>query len=1040
MSERAAAAASTRPGRWRFTRRAVAPAAVAAARLRARPGRSLLLAVGVAGATAMLVAVLGAGLVAKDRAVQSELAKLPASERSFRVDSFGLPPGQRYGSAARDVRRVLSPLTSREPLAGTFFRELVIDSRLVQLASLDRLAGLVRLRSGRLPDECVPARCEVLQVGAGADSSWRQDGINLVRVGTAEVRDASMFGPWLEPGPRGSGSQPTRLLADGANAFDGIPTLASFYRVYSWIAPIAPSGVHVWQIDDVLARESRAQTVLAQAGGQYKLGGPDAALLAARTTTRVAGQRLNLIGGQISALLLGFALVAAVGLRRGLAAERRRLVQRGANAAQSLLAVGTEIGATTLSGGIVGALGGLAAVVIVALRADAPWAGVLQHGPASASGVVFVLLLWLAATALLFAVSLRGPESSARRRVQILDVLAIGAVGVVVIGLTRGALDAGTLESGNDVTFLLLLPGLVCFAAAVAAARLLGPLMRAAERLTRGGPPALRLAMLALARAPARTAATASFLVVAVGLALFATAYRATLEQGAADEAAFTIPLDLRLTERTGTGSPLDLGTPERFDRIAPGVQSFPVVRESADVPGPGTSVLTPTVLGLPPDAFAGLHWRRDFAALPLSTLAARVGADPPVSLRGVSLPAGAAVSLRARASGTPVQLVLAAETETGRLVLLGLAERGADRLTARTPAAGHLKLIGLEISVATGEAAGLAHRAGESSQAGRIPQGSIVLGPLRARGRRLTSWRGFFASGAALREARGQVRVSYEFTSGQTVLVRRRQATDGRPLRVIASPGIAAAAGVGGALVLDFSVGRVQARIVGVARRFPAAEQESEGFVVADESRLAVALTGTRSGRGRPTELWLAVPAAQSQKVERGLGGAPFSSLGVASRSELEHELAADPLARGISLILGAAALAALVLAVLALWLAFAADLGDERGELLDLEAQGVGPETLRRQFRVRAAVLGAAALVAGGALGLLLSRLVVTLVGLSAGGSTPEPPLRLEAAWALDALGLVGLLLAAAVAVELTTRRAFRGDTPDRPSWSLE
>ena len=91
--------------RKQVLRRAVAPATVAAARLRARPGRSLLLAAGVAGAIAMLVAVLGGGLVAKDRATQSELARLPASERSFRVDSFGLPPGQSYPSADRDVKR-----------------------------------------------------------------------------------------------------------------------------------------------------------------------------------------------------------------------------------------------------------------------------------------------------------------------------------------------------------------------------------------------------------------------------------------------------------------------------------------------------------------------------------------------------------------------------------------------------------------------------------------------------------------------------------------------------------------------------------------------------------------------------------------------------------------------------------------------------------------------------------------------------------------------------------------------------------------------
>jgi hypothetical protein len=83
---------------------------------------------------------------------------------------------------------------------------------------------------------------------------------------------------------------------------------------------------------------------------------------------------------------------------------------------------------------------------------------------------------------------------------------------------------------------------------------------------------------------------------------------------------------------------------------------------------------------------------------------------------------------------------------------------------------------------------------------------------------------------------------------------------------------------------------------------------------------------------------------------------------------------------------------------------------------------------------------VLGVTALVGGGALGLLLSRLVVTLVRLSAGGTTPEPPLLFEPGWTLVALGLAAVAFAAAVAVALATWRAFRGDAPGRPSWSLE
>ena len=140
------------------------------------------------------------------------------------------------------------------------------------------------------------------------------------------------------------------------------------------------------------------------------------------------------------------------------------------------------------------------------------------------------------------------------------------------------------------------------------------------------------------------------------------------------------------------------------------------------------------------------------------------------------------------------------------------------------------------------------------------------------------------------------------------------------------------------------------------------------------------------------------------------------------------------------MTLTLEAVALAAALFAVLALWLAVAGELGDERGELLDLEAQGVAPGTLRSEFRVRAAALVLVALVGGAALGALLARLVVSLVGLTAGGATSDPPLRLEAAWSLDLAGVAAVAVAVAVVVELTIRRAFRGDAAGRPSWSLE
>jgi hypothetical protein len=363
----------------------------------------------------------------------------------------------------------------------------------------------------------------------------------------------------------------------------------------------------------------------------------------------------------------------------------------------------------------------------------------------------------------------------------------------------------------------------------------------------------------------------------------------------------------------------------------------------------------------------------------------------------------------------------------------VGLGEHGAGAFTlaARLPA-GTREVIGLEVSLASAQRFGYFHREGEVG-ATSAPTGSLELGPLHADRQILTHWSGWVTRGGG-RLAGG--RLSYAFDQGQTILLRLPQATDRQPLRVVVSPEIASAAGPGGTITLDLENQRLPARIVGVATRFPDADQQGEGFVIADESRLATALDARLPGTGTPGELWLSGPPQAEQELRRP----PFAELDLASRRAIERSLAGDPLARGLELTLGVAALAALALAAIGLWLALVSELRDERGELFDLEAQGVSPDTLRTQFRLRTAILVALGVLGGALLGLLLSRLVVTLVRVSAAAESAQPPLRFEPAWAAAAAGLGALAVAVALIVELTARRTFRGDTPERATWSLE
>ena len=390
------------------------------------------------------------------------------------------------------------------------------------------------------------------------------------------------------------------------------------------------------------------------------------------------------------------------------------------------------------------------------------------------------------------------------------------------------------------------------------------------------------------------------------------------------------------------------------------------------------------------------------------------------------------------------MQFALVAEGARRQLVTLTLGARapGTWRLATRLPR-GLNELIALEVEVSPLTEHEIAHGEAEGTSS-FVPFGSTALGPLTAteaggRDSTVTDWAGWLARNGAQLGSGNPPRLIYAFAQGQTVVVRRPQATDGVALPALVSPNVAGTDPVGSTITLSFENTQLAARIVGVASRFPASEDEGQGFVVVDESRLATALDADAPGTATPDELWLSTPNAAA-RVERELRRAPFAALVVASRRDLQSQLASEPLARGITLTLSAAALIAVLLAAVGFWLTLVSDARDERGELFDLEAQGVPPATLRRQLRVRSLVLVGFGASGGLALGLILSRLVVSVISVSAETTVPDPPLRYDPGWPAVLVGLAVLIAAVLVLIELTARHALRGPVPRRASWSLE
>jgi hypothetical protein len=1014
----------------------LAPLAVAAARVRRRPFRGLLAALGIAAATATLAATMAGGRVSSELAVQRALARVPVEQRALRVIWSG-PPSRPYRAIDRPARRQLATLAHGPAVATVLYRETRFDEgRIAAVAGLDDIGRYVRLTSGRLPRSCTATRCEVVQVAGTPLASASTGGARLVRVGEGRLTSGLPFGSLAALGvSAGHRRPPATLIAGDVAAVSQMPALRGLYRTYAWTRPIDPRALHSWDVGGLLDREARALSALGPGDSLWSISAPDQAVVDAASRSDTASTRLTLVGGEIAALLLAFVLLAASSLRADAVAEQRRLERRGARRAQVVLFAVAEGGWVALLGVLCGCAVGLLAGAVIARSAGLPAGAVLRHSLLSPEGLAVGAAALVISTAVVVAVLLLG---DGRLGARVADVAAVAALAALVLAAARGA--TGTGSGGTDplLPFLPLLVALVC---GVAVARLLPPLMRACERRLRHASAAVRIAVVSVAREPLGPAVAAAFLAVALGLAFFASTYRATLSVGQEDQAAFDVPADVTLSEGAQLVRPLDAAPLQRYRALAGGTVAMPVLRIAATAAASGSRPADVTVLGVPAGDIGHLRWRGGGLPGSQAEVARRLGAGGSAGLAGPPLPPGD-VALPVDVSGSRVVLALIVQRGDGSLtsVPLGTAAPGTRTvLRRRLPAdlAG-ARLVALQIDRTAADSKIAIHQQGEGGAASGT-QGTIALGPLRTDGTSVTDWRGWVGRGGLSPQSGGSplgVSVRFAITGAARPLLRPSEPTDGAPLPVAVSPDIARAAH-GGLIELRFPGQTVPAQVVAVGDRFPTLNGT---FAVADESRLQTALNADDPGSAVPEELWLrARSAAGIPALDAAVRRAPFTELARQSHAETLRSLQSDPLSKGIRLVLQGAALLALALAVAGLVLAVAGAVRDDRTALYDLEAQGVPPAVLRRQLRLRAAIVGAVGLAAAAVLGVLLSAATVALVQVTATAGVPVPPLQRHVAWPVVGAGLAAFVVLAALAVGLATRAAFSGPLPVRPGGDM-
>ena len=708
-------------------------------------------------------------------------------------------------------------------------------------------------------------------------------------------------------------------------------------------------------------RIQNAQAALLSSGSNFTLSAPFDGIDHARAEADAAPHRLLLAGGGALAAFALFIVLAAGALRADQRADSERLRMAGARNGQCALFVIAESAWLCGVAVIAGACVAVVAAVVLAHAAGVPAGGVLTHSLLTPAGLVGVLAGWVAATALL-SLALVGAGARAA------DLAAVAAAAALTIAMI--------IPTGSGDQLPVLLAPLACVVAGVVIYRLVASALRGGERVARRGPVLARLAFVGLARAPASPSLAIAFVAVSVGLGGFALAYRATLLRGTADQAANVVPLDATVSPAADFATPLQLASLARWRSLSRG-QVLPVRDTEATYASGGGTVTVPA-LGVPAAGLPLIHgWRSGDGSAPLGTLASRLAPRGPTRTPGPRVVPGArSLSVRAVSPGLGVAVTADLRAPSGSVthVPLGSASGRSSELDA-PDASGRLGAAGARTRRA--DRARGHHRPPErrGSSAPTQTVTTVGLGPVRflsADGRpvgnaKLGGWRGVGA--AVARPRPGSAAADVRFTeSGQPGILRPVAPSDTHPVAVLVDGHTASAAATGGRLALTVDGQSVNARVVGVLRRFPTVPASAAGFLVADEATLAGALDAQMPGQGAADDLWIS--SGDLAPLRAALRAAPLSRLNRSFRADIEHRLRVAPIARGVLGTLLAAAALAIALAVVGLLVTLLGATRDERVQR-DLMVQGVGPRGLRRELRLRlllAGVLGTRGRVGSG------------------------------------------------------------------------
>ncbi|MCO5993181.1 FtsX-like permease family protein [Actinoallomurus rhizosphaericola] len=914
--------------------------------------------------------------------------------------------------------------------------------QLTTFATYDGIEGHARLVAGRWPtangiEAALPvpaARAMRLSPGRTVTLHSRVGGppVTVTVTGLFEARHAD---DWFWGGDRlvTTGAERLGYTTFGPLVVPPATFSARFATTVTvrWLVSPSTREIRANELTDVAAR---ARALPAALGGSYSVKSSLAdlltqvgrALLVARSTLLIPALQLVVLA--VYTLTLVARLLAEhrrveVMLMRARGASTRQIAGLAASEGL-LLALPAAVAAPFLAPPLVRAVAGGTATPPSPVLA---WAIAVAGALACAAALCLPALSGVRRTYVAaLAERGRGERRAAIQRAGgDLALVVLAALAVWQLAHYGGPVTA-TATRGLGIDPLIVAgPALALLAGGVLILRLVPVASRAGERATthgRGLAPAV--ATRQVSRRPLRTAGPTLLLVMTVAVGVLSVTTGVTWRQSQLDQADFQAGADLRVTAPTDDTSPQTAGQGGRYAAL-PGVTAVsPVLRAFG-----GTASSDVTVLAADAAKIARML-RTPFPADPARLAAGRTGAAVPVPGR----PSRLSVGVRADRTGGPVELSMILTDAFHVTYEVDIGSVAADGST-------HTEDV--DLSAAAGAGGAIAYpiavrgfRFSYVGASGGRP-GDLTLTVPALGSPAGVQWTGQITASDGIAEnlrpepggllsLRLPPASAAEWQSPQLVgsaLVRGGQAD--APLPAIVTRDLAARAhvGVGDRLSLDQGGLAHPITVAGIVPALPSVAPGKPGVMV-DWAALSDRDLAAGVPAPAPGEWWLT--ARDTAPAAKALAGQT-----VVDRNALRRRLRDAPLGRGLrgALILGFGA--ALVLAAIGFAVHTAVSARERAGEFAILRALGVGGRQVLGLVAVEQAFLVGLGLAGGLLLGVVLARLVVPHVVLTAAATTPYPPVHVILRWPaiVSMLGAIVVLIAA---VLLLFARSLRRGRP--------